>query len=942
MSSTWKGRSLTAGLTPIVGRTDEIRRIAAWIDGGERLITLLGPPGIGKSRLLRESAEAFDFEAGSLHFADLSLTTTVAEMRGRFADELGFDSAVGGSKWNEALGLRFKELGRAVLLVDHAEGIAEGVEQLCSALLAAAPNLVIIVGSQRRLESTQEQVLELAPLRVPAESCGTLDGLLASDSGTLLIERLQRLNLGFDPSQEEIRSLVAIAIDLEGVPLSLELAAGRLAVMRPDELSKHLQLSTKVVISGRRRDHHFGSLRGSIEAALDAVPESERAVLAQATVFSGGFDATAARRIIRVPGAEDDDLVVLDLLESLWSRSLLFRENGADGQIRLSLLRPIAEVLAESADCSSLAGTVAERHLAYFADFGYRWSDAFRLDGAADAMRTLQRERGNLLSAFEFSETGEHLESERAMLALGLSTANRGRVSFQQLQRRLDDCHQALVGVTGSESLRARLLYDTGECHEKVRGGAVVYSLFERAGDLAAGSDEQRLECLCLLRRSQIAWNLGKTVKSAADLERAKPLLTNDDHYLNALAFGASAHLSAGQPALVDWQAISDRMKPFGEHGAWSAYINLALGHVRNMELTEALAMLTRVRAFALERGFLLMLGFVERYRANLLLELGEYDKAAALVETCESMGKTFELKHGADQLLWIRAYLAVRRGQFEKAADLLSRCVTNYSKAGDFGTVYQACCGDYASVLWLAEGSAAVERFLSSSPHLTSPALFALAGVVCLSDGRRGAAETLIAIAQAQPSGGEELAMVSILSEFVRRTIEGSEETVDQLVTSLARRDWDVVGLSFPRGALTTSLGLVIFNLARSRGEGFARRLWTELWADGSALLVVEDGTECRLPTGEWLDLSKRKQLARLLAGLARRAATGGQPLTADEVQELLWPGERMLAPSATNRIYKAISLLRGVGLGNLVRGGDGYRIDEDTHVQIVSLDGP
>jgi len=891
--------------------------------------------------VLRELAQA-EVLPPFLDFVNLSLTTALVEMRSRFADELGFDSVVAETSWGEALALRLKEQGPGLLLLDHAEGVAQDLGQLCSILLAAAPGLVIVVGSQRRLESGQEQVLELAPLEVPDDSCCTMDGLLASESGCFLMERLRRLNLGFDPSEDEIRSLCTIAIGLEGVPLSLELAAGRLAVMRPDELSVHLQHSTAVVTSGRRRDHHFDTLRVSIEAALEAAAESERAVLAQATVFAGGFDATAARTIIKVPGSEADEMAVLDVLESLWSRSLLFRETGPNGQLRLSLLRSVSQVLTESPEYSALVAKAGVRQIQYFASFGHQHSDSFRFDGSALAIRTLQRERENLTRAFESTHGQAHFAAQRAMLALGLSTAERGRVPFKELQQRLDECQRKLDGVPGAEALRARLLCDAASCCEKAHGSREAYPLFEQAGDLAAAHGERRLECLTFLRRSSSAWNLGQTVRAAADLRRATDLLIVEDHYMNALAFRASEHVRSHGYGRVDWQAIWERLKHFSEHEAWSAYINLALSRTRNLMLGDAFEMLTAARGFALERGLPAMLGFVERYRANLLLELGREDEAAELVDLYESMDRTFELRHGAYQLLCVKGYLTARRGDLAKAVNLLRRALTEVSKTEMTGLVYQSCCTDYAITLWVAEGPDAVDRFLASTPDLIAPRLFAVAGGVCLLAGRTDAAKVLLEIASSCPTGGEEQAIVTTINEFARCTLEDGTESAASLIATLARREWDAVGLDFPRGSLTTSVGLVIFALAQSLGGEQSRRVWAELWTTADALLVKEDGTAFRLPTGEWFDLSKRKQLTRLLLGLALRAQQEGEPLTADEVQELLWPGERMLATAATNRIYKAISLLRGVGLGDLVQGGDGYRLDETVTVRIVSLDGP
>lgn len=304
-------------LTPLVGRAgllSEVRACAA------RLVTLTGPPGVGKTRLARE---LFEGRGEGATWIDLGGAVAEDEVQARVADGLGLRPS-----WLEPVDL-VDELGWAIegrgetwVVLDEAESCVDALRRVLPRWLALAPELRALVTSRERLGVADEALFDVPPLE--------------PDEAVALLRARSGLETGLEP----------LAAALDGVPLALEIAAARLTLLSPDAAAERLPSLLDVLTArgGRAR----GSLRDTLQGAWLALDPEDRRALARCGVFAGPFTVDAAEAVVG-EGA-------LDALQRLRDRSLVARRGE-----RLQLYAPIRSFAREQD-----AGDAAERHADHF------------------------------------------------------------------------------------------------------------------------------------------------------------------------------------------------------------------------------------------------------------------------------------------------------------------------------------------------------------------------------------------------------------------------------------------------------------------------------------------------------------------------------------------------------------------------------------------------
>ena len=329
-----------AAISSFLGREGERARLAALVPS-RRLVTVVGPGGLGKTRLVEEvCAGELASLPGPLHRCELASVSPRAEIGAEVAGQLGFPSLQ-----SLVLGLGDEP---ALLVLDNCEHVRAAAAALCRGLLEVCPALRVLATSREPLGVDGEEVLVLGPLALPAsEERADVD---AAPATRLFEERARSAGARAPASAEEFGAIAELCRRLDGVPLAIELAAARARSLTAAELLAHLDrrfdLLQRAEPVGRARHR---SLRAAIDASYELLDAREQAFFRGLGVFAGPFGAELAHAV--AAPADLDRLGTLDLLSRLVDRSLAVAEpqRGFTRYRLLDSLRHYAEEQAVAA-----------------------------------------------------------------------------------------------------------------------------------------------------------------------------------------------------------------------------------------------------------------------------------------------------------------------------------------------------------------------------------------------------------------------------------------------------------------------------------------------------------------------------------------------------------------------------------------------------------------
>jgi len=355
--------------SPLIGRTCEVAEVAGLLDAADaRLLTLTGPGGVGKTRLALAVAHAVaDRYADGAVFVPLALLRAPDVVGAALATALDVGEG-GGRSLPEALrgSLRDKRL---LLILDNFEHVLAAAP-LVADLLATCPGLRVLVTSRSRLRLTGERVYAVAPLSTPDPArLPALPALAEVPAVALLVQRARAAAADFALDTANASAIAALCTHLEGLPLALELAAPRLAVLSPEMLLRRLTPRLGLLTDGARDlPERQRTLRATLEWSYTLLGPGEQAVFRRLSVFAGGCALEAAEAVGTLDGGEAEDTLfagrdVADRLGALIDKSLVRRERGADGVPRFGMLETVREygldALAETGEAERAAGARA-------------------------------------------------------------------------------------------------------------------------------------------------------------------------------------------------------------------------------------------------------------------------------------------------------------------------------------------------------------------------------------------------------------------------------------------------------------------------------------------------------------------------------------------------------------------------------------------------------
>ena len=378
-----------------------------------RLVTLTGPPGIGKTRLAIACASAHAERSGCAPvFVDLAPIRDPALVMVELAQAIGVEPR-GGTDLTGQLAAVLSREERLVVL-DNCEHLLAAAQDV-GRVLAACPQLRVLATSRERLRLSAEQEFPVPPLAMPATAdFADLDGLAANPSVALLLDRARRTNPSFDLTPANALLLASACVRLEGLPLAIELAAARLKVLTPGELVFRLG-SRMEVLAGSTRDVPVRqrALRNAIAWSYDLLDADERALFRRLSVFAGAWTLGDAGSVCGVNGSD-----VLAMVESLLDKSLIRRLPGDEQTAEFSMLESLREYAAELLASHAEAEETRARHAGHYAGLAAQFEASIGLPEEQNSLLRIGRHHADLRAALDYC-----LDAGRDASALWLATA---------------------------------------------------------------------------------------------------------------------------------------------------------------------------------------------------------------------------------------------------------------------------------------------------------------------------------------------------------------------------------------------------------------------------------------------------------------------------------------------------------------------------------------
>jgi predicted ATPase len=467
--------NLPTHLSSFIGREQDLHRIQRLIDQN-RLVTLTGVGGMGKTRLALQLAEHLVTRfSGGVWLVDLAALSDPELVPATLANTLRVaEKPPEPLRRSLEIALRSRRL---LLVLDNCEHVIEVCTELADSLLRACPDLRIIATSRQPLRVDGEVVWRVPPLALPERrgnrTTGPVDAL-ESDAIQLFVERAQAADATFETSDRSVDAVVEVCRRLDGVPLAIELAASMMRVLSVDQILARLSDRFKLLAYGSRTSPtRQRTLRATIDWSYDLLRESEQTLLLCMSVFAGGWSIDAAEAISGVTRVQSDQ--VLELLTGLIDKSMVRRERDQNGTARFRLLDTMRDYAAERLRTELDAEAVRRSHAQFF----------FSLAGQADAhlgagarqhewLVRLDSEHDNLRAALQwYNDRGETYSELQLAFVLGRFWRRRGHLSEGRARlsgalARADDAPsalraQALNELAAMESDQAD--YDSAEMH---------------------------------------------------------------------------------------------------------------------------------------------------------------------------------------------------------------------------------------------------------------------------------------------------------------------------------------------------------------------------------------------------------------------------------------------------------------------------------------------
>ncbi|WP_427918638.1 LuxR C-terminal-related transcriptional regulator [Streptomyces sp. cg40] len=526
-----RGGQLPVELTSFVGRTGELAALHAEL-ARSRLVTLVGPGGVGKSRTaLRAARAATDRFADGVWLVELSALHDPELVPPTLAGVLELPEQSGMTPLDAIVEhLR----GRRMLIVlDTCEHLVDACAMLCDVLLREAPGLSVLATSRQ-------------PLDVPGERCLPIAPLARADAVDLFTQRAAAVTGGPALDGADREHALALVDRLDGIPLALELAAVRLRAVPLSELVARLDRHCEVLTGGRRTAlTRHQTLRAAIDWSYDLCTPQEQLLWARLSVFAGSFGLTAAERVCAGGAGGTGDLgggEVVEALIGLVDKSVVQRL-GEDGT-RYRLLDTIREYGAGRLAKTEDAEAVRRRHFAHYEELVGRFWDGLVGPAQVALHHAVRAEIADVRAALEYGCATEGRTADALWLATRLGAYWRAAGTLSEGRYWID---KGLGPVQQDSPVRAWALFMTGVFGVWTADLETALDRFPQALDMARRVGESRVELFSegYLAAMTVLGGAVEEGMAALDAVRARMIAADDAlgigvvHYEGALLYGA-------------------------------------------------------------------------------------------------------------------------------------------------------------------------------------------------------------------------------------------------------------------------------------------------------------------------------------------------------------------------------------------------------------------
>jgi non-specific serine/threonine protein kinase len=662
----------------MIGRDLDITTIRGLIgEHRQRLVTLIGVGGAGKSRLaVQVAADLLDEFADGVWFVELASISRPDLVPHLVAGVLGISEAADLPMIDTVLG--FVQRKRLLLVLDNCEHLIDACASLAKRLLTTCPDLSILATSREPLRISGERRWRVPPLAVPAaEDVASLDALANSPSVRLFEERAQAIDAGFHLAEPNAAAVAQICTRLDGIPLAIELAAARIAMLTAEQIAARLDDCFQLLARGTRDGPtRHQTMQAALAWSYDLLTPAEQAVFRTLSAFAGSFDLDAAETIVGTasPGTQPAALSTFDALSQLVDKSLVVTEQATRGR-RYRLLEPVRQYAQRLLTSAGEDKAARSRHAAHFAALATRVAPLIHGPEQIAWLDRLDEERDNLRLALAWS-TGCGDDDARVSLTVAMAPYWEARGYLGEGRRWLESVLAATRDGGVSDAIRMQALLAAGTLARLQRDLPPARELLNEALEAARRLGNRRREAEALSGLASVLRHLDE-VEHAVQLSEASVQLArvlDDDttlaHVLHhhGMAMGAWVLVSGSQDALDEAVSVLEE----------SLMRYRRLGDVRQIATTATVLGRTlrltgdHTRAAAVLREAMVTLSAV-RDRANMVDALGGLAYAAMALGESRHAARWLAASQALREALGMR-YSARNRAYDQSISEALQR----------------------------------------------------------------------------------------------------------------------------------------------------------------------------------------------------------------------------------------------------------------------------
>ncbi|MEU8568354.1 AAA family ATPase [Streptomyces pathocidini] len=631
---------LPAELNRFIGRASELAELERQLEGA-RLVTVTGTGGVGKTRLALHAARrqlAQERFCDGVRLVELAALGEPELLDHAVAEALGLTDHTGRPR-RTALAEHLRGC-QLLLVVDGFEHLVEDCADLVGELLRRAPGLKVLAAGRRPLGITGERSLPLPPMPVPSDTGPQALGE-DNDAVALFADRAAAVHPDFEVTDANRHSVAELCRRLDGIPLALELAAGRLRALSLGQVLQRLDDRFRLLTGGSRAAlPRHQTLRTAVGWSHELCSPRERLLWSRLSVFAGHFDLEAAEYVCSGPELPPEEL--LDVLAELVEQSVVVRED--------------APARAGQGTASGTRYRMLDTVRAYGADW---------LEGMGDTRRMRRRHRDWYMGLVTWCEL-DWFSPRQAEVAARID-AELGNLRVA-LEFSLEDGEEAHIG----QYLAGTLWFYWAGCGRLAEGRHWL----DRALELESGHDEARLKALWVL--GYVAMLQGDTVRAIGALQECGE---EAERTGNELAAAYAQHRTGCLALVSDDMARAEellraslaRYREIGElnSNVLMGQVELAMAMAFQGDLPAAVALCEEVRQACEDRGERWTLAYALYVLGYAAWTRGEAAEARRLLEECLTIDHAFHDLVGAVLAIELLALLTAAGGDAAEAAVL-------------------------------------------------------------------------------------------------------------------------------------------------------------------------------------------------------------------------------------------------------------------------------